>query len=197
MRIKARLTVILLYIFMIAAAAAMVYFCYCANCSGKGILLSHDLEGKELYIHNETCSEMHMVRPVEDDAIRREIADICTKAIKIQKNKENAEMILGIPDVPALHFVGKNAEGEAEMYEVMLIQEDEQWLEDYIHYDEPLVAVSLWSKDLLDDDDSMEGRPFVSKWSQDCKLSQRDYERLRELVLTYGKGEELKVKDMR
>lgn len=187
---------ILPYVFTIAVAAVMIFLCYCTNCFGRGILLSHDLQEKNLYIHNETCSELYMVRPVEDDGMCREITAICTKAIKFRTHGEDFEMILGIPDEPVLHFVGKNANGEAEKYEVTLIEADKQLSEDYVHREEPLVAVSMWSKD-SSDDASMEGRYFVSKWFWYCSLPQEDYARLCELVLPYGDGKEMKAGNMR
>ena len=195
-RRKSAFKTILPYVFTTAVAAVMIFLCYCTNCFGRGILLSHDLAGKNLYIHNETCSEMYVVRPVEDDEMYREIAAICTKAIKFRTHGEDFEMTLGISDMPVLHFIGKNANRKAVKYEVTLLEADKQLSEDYVHYEEPLVAVSMWSKD-LSDDSSMEGRYFVSKWFWYCSLPQEDYARLCELVLTYDDGEKMKAGNLR
>lgn len=180
------------YIATAVVIMSMIAFCYSVNHSGKGVLLKQDLQGKDLYIHNETCTEIENIRTVKSEELHQEIISICTNAEKYRVSyvdDDDSDYMLGIPDDPVLCLVGENIR-----YEITLVSVEKELLG--FGMDEPLISVSLWKKDRYDEA-SMNGRYYVNKWFIYCFLPQEDYERLRELVLNYGDGEEITWSDLK
>ena len=154
------------------------------GCSGTAadaqtaLLSKSDLEGRTLYIHNVTCSEVYEMRTVEDSDYVEKIAGLCV-AVEQFRPILSSDVILGEKPDGIVIF-----ENEEERYTISFSDTKKQLSLDYMYRDEPVVAIENAEFDDY-------GQPHTI-WKWYCTMSAADYATVVEMVRTYTDGEIIK-----
>ena len=164
--------------------AVLAVTIYVAAASGDGVRLptKWDLRGKDMYVHNVTCNELHEMRTVDAAESRdfcRDVLSLCTKTEKFRPQSSMTDVILGGKSEGYIRF-----EDEKERYTIEFFDVEKQLDVGFVHRETPTVIVA---KDVFDENGNVH-----SEWTWRCTMTAADYTTLYNLLQTYSGGEKIK-----
>ena len=135
----------------LAAAAVLAVIVCLAISSSDGVRLPRkwDLRGKDMYVHNVTCNELHEMRTVDAAESRdfcRDVLSLCTKTEKFRPQSSMTDVILGGKSEGYIRF-----EDEKERYTIEFFDVEKQLDVGFVHRETPTVIVA---KDVFDDQET-------------------------------------------
>ena len=168
----------------LAAAAVLAVIVCLAISSSDGVRLPRkwDLRGKDMYVHNVTCNELHEMRTVDAAESRdfcRDVLSLCTKTEKFRPQSSMTDVILGGKSEGYIRF-----EDEKERYTIEFFDVEKQLDVGFVHRETPTVIVA---KDVFDENGNVH-----SEWTWRCTMTAADYATLYNLLQTYSGGEKIK-----
>ena len=167
-----------------AAAAVLAVIVCLAISSSDGVRLptKWDLRGKDMYVHNVTCNELHEMRTVDAAESRdfcRDVLSLCTKTEKFRPQSSMTDVILGGKSEGYIRF-----EDEKERYTIEFFDVEKQLDVGFVHRETPTVIVA---KDVFDENGNVH-----SEWTWRCTMTAADYTTLYNLLQTYSGGGKIK-----
>ena len=164
--------------------AVLAVAIYVAAVSGDGVRLpaKWDLRGKDMYVHNVTCNELHEMRTVDAAESRdfcRDVLSLCTKTEKFRPQSDLIDMILGAKSEGYICFKDEKVQYTIEFFDV-----EKQLDVGFVHRETPMIVVA---KNVYNENGNIK-----SGWAWRCTMTAADYTTLYNLLQHYSGGEKIK-----